>query len=329
MKWTHLLAGILSFGLISASWLPGQETETSYDAGSQTETSYDRTAAEPRIDKIAGVNTETSYNPEGTFSNSTIGLLSTRRAAPEYPNFLLGLQNAAMQHKNNALHVAPLSAESLADQAGILRPRGVKTFIVDSPDPAKAKEFFEASKLLERQAVLVTEKLPTDYYPPSVVNSPVIYGERVGEAAIRMVGNNEVEVGYILGGEVNSTMQSSIMRSFLKPFDNVAPKIKLVELDPGSPSQSLVPPSVVCVLTAEASRSLAPMLRESYPDSRIVCVGQSPEVVAAYENGLIDMRVRPDYDRILLNALREARQKSDMPIIVHPAADKRMMKEEN
>ncbi len=120
--------------------------------------------------------------------------------------------------------------------------------------------------------------------------------------------------------------REKLMMTFEKPFSNVAPKIKLVEIDPETYQPGLVPPAVVCVLTSELSARWAPKLRDKFPDSKIICVGEREETIKAYENELIDIRLRPDYPRILANAMREAKQKSQMPMILQPTMDKHWAK---
>lgn len=309
-----ILAFLLS--LLASSTAQGQRTETRYQP--RAETSY---KAQIKAQAALG-STETAYNPKGTYSAGNMALLSTRRDSPEYAAFQLGMQAAAIADYRQPLNVAPAAAVSLSEQASALVNPDIRFYIVDAPDPGGAQEFFERSKLLGRSAVLISSRLPTGYYPPVVVDSPILQAERAGEEAIRFVGNVDVEVAYILGETESDKMRENLLRSFKKPFNASAPKIKVSEIDPSVYTPGLVPPQVVCVLANEDSRRHAPVLKKKFPDSKIICVGESPETIAAFENELIDIRIRPDYRRLLGNALKEAQKKSDMPIIIHPTMDK-------
>lgn len=329
---------IVALFLLLPHLVPGQTAglatpETSYQP--RAETTYQPTALQrtlptrtlsPDADPRALLATETGYNPRGTQSSSKIGLISVRRDDPSYANFLLGMQQAAIKTMGAPLNVAPLSAETLAEQAEVLTARGVEVLLVDSPDPADAEAFFKRARFLQRQAAMICSVFPRGSSPPLVLASPILYGERAGEEAIRFVGNTTVEVVYVIG-KAESTepiedFNSKVRDVMLRPFANVAQKITVTAIDPDTYTPGLVPPAVVVVPTSADSTLLAPTLRKKFPDSKIVAVGESPEVVKAFEEKQIDVRVRPDYQRLLTFAIQEARQKSTMPIVVHPTMDK-------
>jgi len=321
--------------LLSTAGFLGAETsyqglaETSYNPPS--ETGFASKALQPGTvakarEMSAMTAGETRYNALGTKSGGRIGLVSSRRDELGYRGFLMGIQAAAIKREGVPLNVAPLAKLSLADQAAELADRGVELFLVDAPDPAEAKEFAENSKVLGRKFALLTHSLPRGYSPPLVVDTPVLHAERAGEEAIRLVGNTEVKVVYILGDHASNSpvenLRESIRANFLKPFRNVASKIDVQELDLAAPTDALVQPAAVVCLTETDSNTIGLTLREKFPQSKIILVGETPAIVDAFEKKRIDIRVRPDYARLLDNALREAGTKSQMPTILQPTIDK-------
>lgn len=325
MRMSQLLGRmLLAFGLYLAICVQATAQETDYNG--QTETKYNPATktASPTPTIPAGVSTETTYNPGGTWSSSKTGLISTRRDTPEFPAFLVGMQDASLRRFGSALNVATDEAGTLGEQAEQLSKRGVTTLIVDAPDPDEAKEFMERARLLGRSAVLVSEELPRGYHPPVVVHSPILLGERIGEEAIRLVGNVDVEIAYVIGEDMEGRDRERLLQTFRKPFGNVAPKIQLKEIDPMTYTPGMIPPAVVCVLTGELSGKFAPVLQQKFPETRIVVAGEHPNTVAAMEEGLVDIRLRPDYDRLLVQAIQESRKKSDLPIILQAVAEKKL-----
>lgn len=309
--------------------LPVGAVETNYNVVS--ETTYKPPTL--RRELIQPVSTETSFNPRGTQSASIYGLISTRRDKSSFPLYLLGMQDASATISKQSLNVSTLNSETLSDQANELVINGVQVFLVDAPNPEEAKTFFSNSKLLKRKAVLLSSSLPRGFSPPMVITSPYLSAERIGEEGIRLVGNVEVKVGYILSvpskgaDEKEKKHYEGLMKAFQKPFDNVAPKITLEQINPAlrmAPKEPL--PAVICVLTEEDSSKWAAILKTQYPGAKIVCTGQTPEVISAFEAGLIDVRVHPDYARVYMSAMREAENKSQLPLTLLPVADKNIKK---
>lgn len=271
--------------------------------------------------------TETAYNAQGTTSPSRFALISTRREDPEFRGFLLGLQAAAIDEFGAPLNVAPLTAKTLEEQADALQGAGVELFIVDSPDPADAKAFFESSADSGRRATLITQDLPKGYRPPYVVDSPFYYGEVASEEAIRTHGNVSVTVAVIGAAEAMASEEPTDLRQswlqFKRVMDHVAPNIKLEPIDPETYQPGFQRPQIVAALTRLDSVKYSGRLRSVFPDSTIILMGESDQLRRDFEQGLFDVRVRPDYIRLLVNAVREERRSFEMPIILRPAAERR------
>ncbi len=327
MSAKKILVTLFSILLLGGvSYAQRSETIYSYTGSIDLET-RPSISAEPRMPEATlEISTETRYNAKGTTSSSKNGLISTRRDQVEFAAFLLGMQDSSIRMGKTPLNVAPITARTLQEQVDVLSKRGVEIFLVDAPDPTEITPFIKSSEFVQRKFALISKTLPRGVNPPVVVDTPIMYGERVGEAAIRLVGNNAVQVAYVLD-EVNEDLsirdlKEGILQTFEKPFKNVAPEIELTKLDLNAYTESLTPPEVVCILSPEDSKKWALKLRSMFPDARLICVGESPEVISAYNQGLIDIRVRPDYDRIYSNAIREVHMKSQMPIILQKAADR-------
>ncbi len=326
--WSALAALLLLVPLL----LPAQRTETTYVPNLELishldETRYDGPSRAAAAVTLSGVDErETRYNPKGTLSTSAVGLVSLRRDAADYPAFLLGLQDAAIASSGSPLNVAPLSADTPQEQVDLLAARGVSTFLVDSPHPMEAEALIQRNREGGRTMVLIAQALPRGFFPPLVVDTPILHAERAGEESIRLVGNNPVTIAYIYENYPEELptedLGGAILRAFRRPFDNVAPEINLEAFDPARHLDPGNPPAVVVALTAEDSARHALTLRERFPDSRLVLVGESPEVLAACERGDIDVRVRPDYARLLAFAMSEAREKSPVPLVLHGTADR-------
>lgn len=312
-----------------------QRAETNYnpaitftDITTPGETTYRAVAAPSAIQAPPPpASQETSYNPLGTRSTSGVGLLSTRRGSlGDWPNHLLGLQDAASRRFGEPLNVAPAVASTVTEQLESLKQVNAETYILDAPDPAAARGFMNQARFLKRPVALVTHTMPNYAATPIILTSPLSYGESVGEEAIRLVGNTEVTVAWVaprnLPSGVSAEFRDQLIGQFKKPFGNVAPKIVLQEIDPDTVEAGLTPPTVVALLTAEDSRLYIQTLRGKLPSAQIVAVGESKEVIDAFEKKQIRVRLRPDYDRILGAAMAEVRNPSNMPIILRPAVDK-------
>lgn len=266
------------------------------------------------------VGLETGYNAAGTVSSSKLGLISTRRDDVEYPGFLLGLQGAAMARTGSPLNVAPLAVKSLEDQALLLRDRGVQTLLIDSPDPAKAQLFMGMARTLKLETVLISDTIPSLPGLRFVVDAEYYLGERIGEEAARSAGNNDVTVWYVAAPAVTE-QEKQLEAGFLQPFKVSAPKVKLERVAPGSLAPTLAPPAVIAFLKPADALAGLPGLRAQFPSTRLIAPGESEALVKLFRAKAFDVRVRPDYERLLMQALAEAKQKSEFPPLMRPTVD--------
>jgi hypothetical protein len=281
-------------------------------AADRAETEYQPIGPPPGLLQPA---VETHYNPQGTVSESRLALLTVRREDKEYPGFLLGIQDAATRMGEEPLQVAPFSKESLSDQHSLLRSRGAEVFLIDAPNPAEAMRFLQNTGFLEINSVLISQDVVKGPRPPMVIYSPVYVAERAGEEAIRQIGDVEKTVAYVPPTTSDEKERETILKMFRKPFDLVAPKVKL------APISEAQDPAVVVALTPEDSAALLKQGRKKYPNAKIILTGESDELREAFEAGAYDVRIRPDYNLILGYALREAKQRSEMPPVALPTAD--------
>lgn len=265
---------------------------------------------------------ETSYNPAGTITDSKYALISTRRDDPEFPGFQLGLQAAAIAATGKPLAVAPLSEKDLLAQHQALIGRGAQVFLVDSPDPQKAAGFFQTGRFLEINAVLIAASQPNGFNPPIVLAPNHYTAERVGEEAIRRVGNTAVKVAYLPPTELPAGADAgALTEMFRKPFGLVAGKIELLEL-PKNPADAVAKdPAVVCALTPADGRRELTTLTKSFAKAKLVVPGESEAVRKAFADGLVAVRVHPDYARLFQSAVHEAEKRTDIPPVVPPVAD--------
>lgn len=273
---------------------------------------------------------ETAYNPAGTESPLPVGLISFRRGEPGHQGFLLGMQQAVLAREEKPLNVAPLDAETPEEQLEVLRRRGVTTFLLDAPDANEARDFLQKTQPLALQTVLITARAPDWRTPPLVLNSPALLAQRAGVEAIRVTGNEEVPVAYVAPGpedNLQGARPEDVERLFLQDFRGAAPKVELIRLDPEQEEAETDAPVAVCLLTEALTEKWMKAVRERFPDAVLIGTGESPAVMEAVEEGILDVRIRPDYQHLYEAARREAAHRSEFPAIAASAAD-RLAKEE-
>lgn len=268
--------------------------------------------------------TETAYNASGTRSDSSLGLVSTRRGDPDFRGFLLGMQAAAIFRGGSPLNVAPLSAGSLAEQVEHLRGRGVETFLVDAPDGAEGRGIVDDLRAGGLGAGLITRSIPRGDRIPTVVNSPLQFATRMAEIAIQTVGGREEgPVWYIEPGwaDRQKVDYPRVRRAFLQSFDAMAPHIIVQPLEPAGDPPGEAAPRVICILPPADGLGLLEELRRDYPKARIIVSGQSDDLRRAHEEGLLDIRIRPDYLGIMSQLMREISAPGFVPPFIPAGAD--------
>lgn len=286
--------------------------------------SADSPTTPPVTPSPVGESTETSYNPAGTASRSSLALISARRADPEFPGFLLGMQAAAIHRTGSPLNVAPLSAGSLEEQAEVIRRRGVDTVLVDAPDGTEGRPLVEQLRREGLRAALITSAIPRGERIPMVLDSPLYLATRMAETAIHTVGGeDEGPVWYIEPKEEERDEETHgrIRRAFLQSFDAMAPHIIVQAFDPSATPPDETSPEVICILPPADGLDVIDRLRRRYPDARLIIAGQSDALRRAHEEGHFDVRVRPDYIGILGQSMRELVAPSQIPPFIPAAAD--------
>jgi ABC-type sugar transport system substrate-binding protein len=266
---------------------------------------------------------ETTYNPLGTTSESNFALISNRRGEPTFQGFLAGMQTESLRLTGKALNVAPLSAESLEQQAEVLKQRGVDSFIVDSPRAADAATFLKNSKLLAMKIVLITREAPEgDLVYPTVVDQSISSG---GPAATRVcaeLGSGDGRVLYLLGEspEQSPAARQQLKETFLAGLRDAKGKEDVTEVNDNVAVKPTDVKTVFCALTPWDTSAIV-AYRTDFKDAIFFGAGESPAIQGLTAEGLLQYRIFPDHGRLFGEALRRMGKAPGTAALALPAIE--------